>query len=71
MTTSQIDPPAVSPKTFWETTADTRWGNYITKIEREILLAAANSFSEPGSGLEVGCEGGAAGPACSATSVGK
>ena len=45
-------------QTFWENTAETRWGNYITRIERQALLAAHSAFAQPGNGLEIGCEGG-------------
>jgi SAM-dependent methyltransferase len=38
--------------------AETRWGRYITSIEREAVLAAASEFATPGAGLEVGCDGG-------------
>lgn len=44
--------------TFWENVAQTRWGMYVTAIEREAILAAADSFAAPGVGLEVGCDGG-------------
>lgn len=44
--------------TFWENVAQTRWGMYVTAIERDAILAAAESFSSPGVGLEVGCDGG-------------
>lgn len=44
--------------TFWENVAQTRWGHYVTAIEREAILAAAASFTAPGAGLEVGCDGG-------------
>ena len=49
---------ASTPSTFWETAAETRWGNYITRIERDMLRAVCGSFPQPGSGLEIGCEGG-------------
>jgi SAM-dependent methyltransferase len=47
-----------SPQTFWEQTAKTRWGQYVSEIEEEMLRAAAAAVPTPGSGLEIGCEGG-------------
>src|SRR5262245_19691862 len=58
MLSSELEIAATAPSTFWETAADTRWGNYLTQIEREMLLAANDSFPRPGIGLEIGCEGG-------------
>lgn len=45
-------------ESFWESTAQTRWGQYLTVIERRTLLTAHTGFAEPGIALEVGCEGG-------------
>ena len=58
MTSIAPEAPTAAAPTFWETAADTRWGNYITEIERTALLAAHAAFPKPGAGLEVGCEGG-------------
>jgi len=46
------------PQTLWERAAETRWGNYLTAIEEHALLIAHRHFKSPGTGLEVGCEGG-------------
>jgi SAM-dependent methyltransferase len=43
---------------FWEQTAETRWGRYMTSIERHALQLALSRYAEPGLALEVGCEGG-------------
>ena len=46
-------------RTFWETIAEeTRWGQYLTAIEREALITAQSLAGEAGTVLEVGCEGG-------------
>jgi SAM-dependent methyltransferase len=50
--------PAPDAQSFWEDAADTRWGKYVTAIERQALLATLNKFAAPGVGLELGCEGG-------------
>ena len=44
--------------TFWERVAATRWGRYITAIEREVIIDAAEKFGIPGRAIEIGCEGG-------------
>ncbi len=46
------------PQTFWEKVAETRWGKYMTAIERRAILNAHSLFEKPTSALEVGCEGG-------------
>jgi SAM-dependent methyltransferase len=53
-----LQPPLDAGGTFWEGVAQTRWGRYITSIERESVLAAASAFPTPGRALEVGCDGG-------------
>lgn len=46
-------------RTFWETVAeDTRWGRYLTGIERHAFVAAHAQAGIPGTVLEIGCEGG-------------
>jgi SAM-dependent methyltransferase len=44
--------------TLWERVALTRWGSYLTSIERSVLLKAARITGEPGIALEIGSEGG-------------
>jgi SAM-dependent methyltransferase len=44
--------------TFWERVALTRWGSYLTAIERSVLLKAAGIAGRPGIALEIGSEGG-------------
>ncbi len=46
------------PQTFWEKVAETRWGKYISAIERHAILNAHSLFEKPTTALEVGCEGG-------------
>ncbi len=48
----------VEPTTHWEKVAKTRWGKYITAVERHAILNAHSLFEKPTSALEVGCEGG-------------
>jgi SAM-dependent methyltransferase len=49
---------AESAATFWEGVAQSRWGRYITAIERQAVLSAAAACGAPGAGLDVGCDGG-------------
>jgi SAM-dependent methyltransferase len=56
--TSTGDLQAESAATFWEGVAQSRWGRYITAIERQAVLSAAAACGEPGAGLDVGCDGG-------------
>src|SRR5215470_3961495 len=44
--------------TYWESIAQTRWGSYITEIEKRAILKANNLFGKPSNALEIGCEGG-------------
>jgi SAM-dependent methyltransferase len=44
--------------TFWERVALTRWGSYLTGIERSVLLKAVAIAGRPGIALEIGSEGG-------------
>lgn len=44
--------------TQWEKVAETRWGKYITAVERHAILNAHSLFEKPTAALEVGCEGG-------------
>ena len=50
--------PTLDDSTFWEKVATTRWGAYITEVERRAILKAHESFSTPTTALEVGAEGG-------------
>lgn len=49
------DEPAM---TFWEKAAITRWGSYLTEIEKAVILKAHQLSGLPGTALEIGCEGG-------------
>jgi SAM-dependent methyltransferase len=53
-----VHDPAILATTYWETVAQSRWGNYTTQIEKAVLLKAAGMLGKPGTFLEVGCEGG-------------
>src|SRR5574341_2375579 len=44
--------------TYWENIATTKWGCYITAIERRALLRATEMSRNPTVALEIGCEGG-------------
>ena len=44
--------------TKWEKAATTRWGAYISDIEKRAILKAHNLSNKPKIGLEIGCEGG-------------
>lgn len=44
--------------TFWEQIAQSAWGRYISRIEREAILNAHHLAGRPSRGLEIGCEGG-------------
>ncbi|MGA2401295.1 MAG: class I SAM-dependent methyltransferase [Syntrophobacteraceae bacterium] len=44
--------------TFWEIAAETKWGSYITNIEKQAILEAHGRFEKPGFALDIGCEGG-------------
>ena len=46
------------PQTQWEKVVTTRWGKYITSIERQAILKAQGLFEKPTTALEVGSEGG-------------
>ena len=43
--------------TFWERSAEFRWGTYLTARERSVLRSAIAGVP-PGAALEVGCDGG-------------
>jgi SAM-dependent methyltransferase len=46
-------------ETFWEKVAKTRWGTYVTNVEKPIILwASALAKKENGLALDVGCGGG-------------
>jgi ubiquinone/menaquinone biosynthesis C-methylase UbiE len=44
--------------TYWEDVAKSRWGNYITEVEKRVIFKAHDLLRKPGVALEVGCEGG-------------
>ena len=47
-----------SEMTFWERVATTRWGNYVTEVERRTVLRGQSLAGRPGRALEIGCDGG-------------
>ena len=49
------DDPAV---TFWEKAASSRWGSYLTEVEKAVILKAHHLSERPATALEIGCEGG-------------
>lgn len=44
--------------TFWEKTATTRWGKYVSETERRAIIRGQALAGQPGRALEVGCDGG-------------
>ncbi len=44
--------------TFWESIARSRWGSYITEVEKRVILKANELAQKPTVALEVGSEGG-------------
>jgi SAM-dependent methyltransferase len=44
--------------TLWEMIASTKWGSYISEIEKRALLKAHILAARPAEALEIGCEGG-------------
>lgn len=47
-----------APLTFWEQAAATRWGAYVSEVEKTVILEAHNIAGGSGDAIEVGCEGG-------------
>jgi len=45
-------------QTFWEKLAESRWGQYVTKIEERIINHGSALAAPPSEALEIGCEGG-------------
>jgi len=50
--------PATEQATYWEKIAGTKWGTYVTEIEKRALLMATELAGEPTVALDIGCEGG-------------
>ncbi len=44
--------------TFWEKAATTRWGAYVSEVERRLIIQGQSLAAKPANALEVGCEGG-------------
>lgn len=44
--------------TYWERVAESRWGEYVSDVERRAILAAHEMCAAPGEMLEIGAEGG-------------
>lgn len=44
--------------TYWENIAKSKWGSYITEVEKRVILKANDLSAKPANALEVGCEGG-------------
>jgi hypothetical protein len=44
--------------TFWEKIARTKWGSYLTEVEKQAILKANDLAVKPTIALEIGCEGG-------------
>ncbi len=48
----------LGPTTYWERVAATRWGKYVSEIEKTAIVKAHHMNGRPTIALEVGCEGG-------------
>jgi SAM-dependent methyltransferase len=44
--------------TYWERVGNTRWGAYISDIEKRAILKANDLSKRPTAGIEIGCDGG-------------
>ena len=44
--------------TFYERCAMTRWGAYLTEVDRKLIVAGLTMAGPPGQALDVGCDGG-------------
>ena len=44
--------------TYWEDIANTKWGAYISSIEKKVIMKAHYLVDKPSTALEIGCEGG-------------
>lgn len=52
-------PSTTSSRTYWERVAETRWGRYITELERAAVLDATRGVAPADRQvLDVGCDGG-------------
>lgn len=47
-----------TPLTFWEQAAATKWGAYVSEVEKNVILEAHCIAGRSGVAVEVGCEGG-------------
>jgi SAM-dependent methyltransferase len=48
----------INESTYWESVATTRWGTYVTQVERRIILQGQSITGPPSHAMEIGCEGG-------------
>ena len=44
--------------TFWGTVATTKWGQYLTELERRLVTLGNALAGEPGAGIDLGCGSG-------------
>jgi SAM-dependent methyltransferase len=44
--------------TYWESVSGTRWGRYLTEIQRHIVLSASKTAGGPRTVIEIGADGG-------------
>lgn len=45
-------------RTYWEGVSTTRWGRYLTAIQKEVIFSADKTVGKPGIALEIGADGG-------------
>jgi len=51
-------PNSVSRRTYWDNVAETRWGAYLTAIERRVILKAQALAGHPQAAIDAGCGSG-------------
>jgi SAM-dependent methyltransferase len=49
---------AMSDYQFYDTAAETRWGKYLTGVERDVILQAQQLYGAPSVALDIGAAGG-------------
>ena len=55
---SDVDAGFHSRMTYWDEAATTRWGSYISEVERRVILQGQSEAGRPSQALEIGCGSG-------------